>query len=158
MPGKFLFFVLLGLNLIPSWGQIREDRSFQNSDFKKSDIPFQEGTLTIHQDNRMDLLLNRYKNVTRQQNGMWGYRIQIYFGSGRKAREEAYEAKAKFLSDFANIPAYVLYQTPFYKVRIGDFRTKREAYALYKKVRRKFSDAYITPPEIIRLPPIEKLK
>ncbi len=86
---------------------------------------------------------------------MDGYRIQLFFESGRMARENAYEAKAKFLSSFQGISAYVDYQAPFFKVRVGDFRTKREAQILYKKLRRQFPDAYITPIETIYLPAID---
>jgi len=115
----------------------------------------QAGEVTIQQNERLDILLSRFEKVNRERKGMWGYRIQIFFGSGINAREDAYRAKAKFLSKFNGVPAYVLYQTPFYKVRVGDFRTKREAIILFNKIRIHFREAYLAPPEIIKLPPLK---
>ncbi len=125
------------------------------ADTNRGVITGTEGSLSVHQDEQMDALLNRYMTVQKKRKGMPGHRIQIYFGSGRSARGDAYEAKAKFLSDFPDIPAYVLYQSPFYKVRIGDFRTKREAYNVLLKLKRRFPNAYITPIETINLPPLK---
>ena len=116
--------------------------------------PPKEGLLHLYQEDRFYDLLERYKYVNVRRNGMDGFRIQIFFESGRLARENAYKAKAKFLSSFQGISAYVDYQAPFFKVRIGDCRTKREAQVLYKKLRRQFPDAYITPTETINLPAI----
>jgi len=115
----------------------------------------EEGSVVIHQDEGLDILLKRFEDVQKKRNGMPGYRIQIYFGSGRTARTDAYEAKANFLTKFSEIPAYVVYQSPFYKVRVGDFRSKGEAYDLLMKVTALFPNAYITPLETINLPPLE---
>ena len=120
-----------------------------------SDSNHDKGSLIVHQDDRLDILLRRFEEVQIKRNGMPGYRIQIYFGSGRTARNDAYEAKANFLTKFSDIQAYVLYQSPFYKVRVGDFRSKREAYDLLLKVQRTFPNAYITPIETINLPSLD---
>lgn len=85
---------------------------------------------------------------------MNGYRIQIYFDSGRTARESANETKAKFLSFFPDIEAHILYQSPFYKVRVGDFRTENEALKFSKKILRRFPQAYIVP-DIIDFPELD---
>ena len=114
-----------------------------------------QGSLVIHQEERLNVLLQRFEDVQKNRKGMPGYRIQIYFGSGRTARNDAYEAKANFLTKFADFPAYVVYQSPFYKVRVGDFRSKREASDLLMKVQRTFPNAYITPLETINLPPLD---
>ena len=156
MPGRIaLTLTLVFLSLVTK--AQTNDPSTVNPRMQVSELSsVQAGEVTIHQDNRLDVLLSRFEKVNRANKGMWGYRIQIYFGSGRSAREDAYKAKANFLSEFSGVPAYVLYQTPFYKVRVGDFRTKREAYILYTQIRKHFRDAYITPPEIIKLPPLNE--
>lgn len=152
---RCIFFLFLCLGL--SFHVLGQQRYNKTNDTLSSGIkyPPKEGVLQLYQEESLDDLLERYKSVNVRKNGMDGYRIQIFFESGRKARENAYEAKAKFLSNFQEIPAYVDYQTPFFKVRIGDFRTKREAQILYKKLRRQFPDAYITPIETIHLPAID---
>ncbi len=112
------------------------------------------GELKINQDERVDMLISRYRDMKAKSKEMPGFRIQIFFGSGRTSREQALESKARFLSDFPDYPAYILYETPYYKVRVGDFRTKREAAFLYKRLKRDFPEAYITPLGKINLPPL----
>ena len=148
----FFLFLLLSLSFYASGQQ----RYIYVNDTLSSGVDStpKEGLLHLYQEDRLNDLLERYKNVNVRRNGMDGFRIQIFFESGRLARENAYKAKAKFLSNFQGISAYVDYQAPFFKVRVGDYRTKREAQVLYKKLRRQFPDAYITPTETIYLPAI----
>ena len=151
---RYILFLVLLLGL--SFQTFSQEKYYNTNDTLSTgrEYTLKEGKLQLYQEERLNDLLERYKNVNVRRNGMDGYRIQLFFESGRMARENAYEAKAKFLSSFQGISAYVDYQAPFFKVRVGDFRTKREAQILYKKLRRQFPDAYITPIETIYLPAI----
>ena len=63
---------------------------------------------------------------------MEGFRIQIYSSSNRNAREESNKARAEFISKFPDIVSYPLYAEPgYFKIRVGDFRTKTEATKTY---------------------------
>ncbi len=146
----FLFAVFLFFQPVFSQGRI-ETSAFQDLSDNQD---YSEGDLKITQDERLDMLLLRYQKLKNIENSMPGYQVQIYFGSGRSSRESALDSKAKFLSNFPDYPAYILYETPYYKVRVGDFRTKREAADLFWKLKRKFPEAYITPLGIINLPPL----
>ena len=109
------------------------------------------GVVTIINDPRLDTLLYRHIQSKAEIGGLRGYRIQVYFGSGQQARKEANEAKASCISLFPTQKAHILFQTPFYKVRVGDFRTRNEAFIWYKKIVRKFPKAYIVN-DIINFP------
>ena len=62
-----------------------------------------------------------------------GYRVQIYSSNRQQvAKTEALELEAK-IKDKVDQPVYVLYMPPFWKVRLGDFRTYEEARE-YKKI------------------------
>ena len=62
-----------------------------------------------------------------------GYRVQIYSSNRQQvAKSEALEREAK-IKDKLDQTVYVLYMPPFWKVRIGDFRTYEEAKE-YKKL------------------------
>ena len=106
---------------------------------------------TIVNDPRLDTLIYRHIQSRAEIGGLRGYRIQVYFGSGQQARKEANEAKASCISLFPTQKAHILYQTPFYKVRVGDFRTRNEAFIWHKKIVRKFPKAYIVN-DIINFP------
>lgn len=62
-----------------------------------------------------------------------GYRVQIYSSNRQQAaKSEALELEAK-IKDKVDQTVYVLYMPPFWKVRLGDFRTYEEARE-YKKI------------------------
>jgi len=105
----------------------------------------------IHVDPRIDRMIERLIAANKGKQGVDGYRIQIFFNSGPEARDEANRLKAKILSDYPGVPVYIIFQSPFYKVRIGDFRTKNDALGTYYSLKRKFPSAYIVK-DIIRLP------
>jgi hypothetical protein len=109
------------------------------------------GVVTIINDPQLDTLIYRHIQSRAEIGGLRGYRIQVYFGSGRQARKEANESKASCISLFPTQKAHILYQTPFYKVRVGDFRTRNEAFIWHKKIVRKFPKAYIVN-DIINFP------
>ncbi len=109
------------------------------------------GVVTIINDPQLDTLIDRHIQSRADIGGLRGYRIQVYFGSGQQARKEANEAKASCISLFPTQKAHILYQTPFYKVRVGDFRTRNEAFIWHKKIVRKFPKAYIVN-DIINFP------
>ena len=114
------------------------------------------GSVSVEQDIRVDSLLSRHIDGNIEYKGIDGFRIQIYRGSSRNAREEANNAKAEFISDFPGIKSYLRFDQPnFFKVRVGDYRTKRDAYPDYLKIVKKFPNAYIVT-DIINFPDLEK--
>ncbi|HDJ32746.1 MAG TPA: SPOR domain-containing protein [Bacteroidetes bacterium] len=112
------------------------------------------GELRIFQDKRIDDLIHRHVQLNAERGGLDGYRIQIYFGSGAMGREEANEHHARALSYFPELKVHLIYQYSYYKVRIGDFRTREEAFRWHQKVKRRFPNAYIVP-DIIIFPRID---
>jgi len=103
------------------------------------------GRLNIIQDPGVDSLLSRYISYKRI-NGTDGHRIQIYASSARNAREESAKIRAEFISRFPDIPSYSKFDPPgYYKIRVGDYRTKTEATKYLIAVRRVYQDAYLVP-------------
>ncbi|HWZ02068.1 MAG TPA: SPOR domain-containing protein [Mucilaginibacter sp.] len=74
-----------------------------------------------------------------------GYRVQIYFGSNRQS---AYNAQAKFMSDYPEVSTYVTYTEPNFKVQVGDFRTRLEAQKMQSDLNGMFSSLFIIPTKI----------
>jgi len=86
----------------------------------------------IVQDSMMTVLLDGAMNGKRELVEMDGYRVQIYSSNQQQtAKSEALDLEQK-LRDGLNQSIYVQYLPPFWKVRIGDFRTYDEAKE-YKK-------------------------
>jgi hypothetical protein len=152
MLAKIRHWFLLGFFLASGsilWGQEWPNRSVSMDSNQVG-----QGQLQISQDPRLENLLQRHITNNKKRDGMNGYRIQIFFGSGRTARIDANETKAKFLSYFPDTKAHILYQSPFYKVRVGDFRTKNEALKFFRSVQHRFPNAYIIT-DIIEFPKLD---
>jgi len=96
-------------------------------------------------DENLDSLVQQNIVKNEDLNGIQGYRIQIFFGSDRKA---ANDARTKFLQLYPEVEAYLVYQAPYFKVRVGDFRTQLEAQAIYKDVLSQFDKVFIVPDKI----------
>jgi hypothetical protein len=99
----------------------------------------------VQGDTRLDTLISRNIEQNKASNSIQGFRIQIFFGSERKA---AQEARTKFMQNFPGYDSYLIYQQPYFKVRVGDFRTKLEAHALFKQVLPEFERVFIIPDRI----------
>ncbi len=107
--------------------------------------------VNVHQDARIDSLLEHHVDANRRKNGVGGYRLEIFFSSGSNAREEALSKKTRFLKLYPEITAYMSYQSPNFKVRVGDCRTKSDALRLKEEIRRDYPNAFIVP-ETIQFP------
>lgn len=136
----FLMFMLLPAGFCLSQGFIKTAELFKRQG---------AGSMNIMQDQAIDSLLSRYilsnkKVRTLEGNqGMQGYRIQIYYSSVRNAREESAKVRANFISKFPDMVSYPEYQEPgWFMVRIGDYRTKVECYKDLIRIRDVFPNAY----------------
>ncbi len=112
------------------------------------------GEVILVQDPGVTRIVEREVTVNRRKGGIDGYRIQIFFNSGRKAREEALKTKADFLSGHPDIPVYIVYHAPFYKVRVGNFRSKDEALGVFHQLRKHYPSAYIVK-DVIPFPELD---
>jgi hypothetical protein len=113
------------------------------------------GRVDIIQEPGVDSLLSRYI-LYKKNNGTDGHRIQIYASSARNAREESARIRAEFISRFPDIPSYSKFDPPgYYKIRVGDYRTKTEATKYLIAVRRIYRDAYLVP-DIINFQDLNK--
>jgi len=106
------------------------------------------GRLSIRQDPRITDLLVRHSQINQKKRGTDGFRLEIFFGSDYKSREQAMRVKHEFNLIYPEIPAYVLFQTPNFKVRIGDFRNKSEALKSKANISAKYPNAFIVKDNI----------
>jgi SPOR domain len=108
------------------------------------------GKVEIVQENKIKELLAKHTEINSKA-PIKGYRIKIHFG-GDKNR--AKEIKAKFISKFPDIAAYEKYDQPNFNIRVGDFRTKLEAYKFLKEIQKEFPSSFLVQDEI-EMPKLE---
>ncbi|MBR2609085.1 MAG: SPOR domain-containing protein [Bacteroidales bacterium] len=77
-----------------------------------------------------------------------GYRVRIFFDNKQSARVESEEALKRCESLFHDVRAYRTYANPYFKVTVGDFRTKSEAMALLERIRSEFPSAFVVKENI----------
>ena len=96
------------------------------------------------------LTVNYYKLLTRnsQDPGVPGYRIRIFSESGLGAKEQQLRIRARFLSLYPDVDAYNRYDAPYFKLYVGDCRTRSEALALFERIRKDFPNPIIVEDHI----------
>ena len=97
------------------------------------------------QDSLVQVLVKRHTTLGLARQSMPGYRVQIHFGS---QRTEANEIRTEFLKSYPDIGAYIIYQQPNFKIRVGDFRTRLEAMKLLKELQMQYSTAFIVRDDV----------
>ena len=104
-------------------------------------------TFEIRNEKGIEHLVNKYENILKNTGGINGWRLQLKF----KAKEsEIIKIKLKFIKLFPNIPVFLEYQEPYYRIRVGNCRTKLEALKIKYLIKKHFTDTYPVP-EIISI-------
>lgn len=86
---------------------------------------------------------------------MSGYRVRIFFDNKQTARVESEETLKKFERLYHDVVAYRTYANPYFKVTVGDFRTRSEAVKLLERIRHDFPSAFVVK-ENISFPVVDK--
>jgi len=87
-------------------------------------------TIIVHKDARLDILTEKQASINKitsrmSSNGLFkGYRLQLL---NTRSRDEAFKLKASLLEYFTDEKVYVLYQAPYFKVRLGNFMNRNDA-------------------------------
>lgn len=77
-----------------------------------------------------------------------GFRVQLCSESGNNARNIANGIKSQFYSHYDNKKAYLLWESPNFKVRVGDFKNRLEATLFWKQLVAEFPASYVVMDEI----------
>ena len=121
--------------LLASFG-VRADDSIMTA--PRPNILESMSGVEVIQDSAITLLLDGAVNGEREWVEVDGYRVQVYSSNQQQyAKAEALELEAK-LQDRVSHTIYVQYISPFWKVRIGDFRSYDDA----KEYKRIFVQQY----------------
>ena len=103
-------------------------------------------SVVVYKDPRIDQLVKKQIEVneftTRDaRRFVPGFRLLII---STNDRNKADEAKLKVYKNFPELKTYLLYQSPYFKLKVGNFKDQREADAYLKKVQIYFpSSVYI---------------
>lgn len=106
-----------------------------------------EADVTVSQSAKVRAAFDRQVS-TNSSRSISGYRVRIFFDNGQTSRSESEAVLKRFESMYHGIPAYRTYTNPYFKVTVGDFRTRSEAMALLVKLRNEFPRALMVKEKI----------
>jgi hypothetical protein len=86
-------------------------------------------SVIVHKDPRTDLLLKKQGEAyaaIRKANARTAKGFRLLVANTNK-RDEAIAAKTKVYTNFPELKAYLTYQSPYFKLKVGNFKTREEA-------------------------------
>ena len=72
-----------------------------------------------------------------------GYRIRVFYDNGQDARSRSEGVAAYVRTNYPDVAVYRSFESPNYKVSVGDFRTKEEALRIYNRLKALYPAAFI---------------
>lgn len=143
----FRFFGFLVLTFFFALKTIAQPEIYQSLSSSKTGW----GKVTLLQESRIEGIVSKHIEINQKAKGFPGYRVQVYFGSGSDAKSIANKIRSELNNQFPEIGSYLLYEAPYFKVRVGDFRNRNEAYKAFKLVQGNYPGAFIVE-DLIEMP------
>ena len=107
--------------------------------FITSSVFGQENNQSINQDSSITKLLKLKTDYNKKIYESSFYTIQIYYGD----LKEADSILKVFSEEFEEIETSLIFETPNYKVRVGNFKNIIDASKNLENIKRKFRSAFI---------------
>ncbi len=139
---KIIFFISA---LIFSFHVYSQDTTWKNT--------AENNTVIVHKDPRLDLLVKKQVEIneltSREARRIGkGYRLLVVNTS---KRDEAIEAKSKVYSHFPELKSYLIYQSPYFKLKVGNFKERKEAEDYQNKLKRHFPNGVFIMNDVIEI-------
>jgi len=145
MVRKFLFLVIASFVCVASYSQAKGPKQTNEEDIfeclSKKNIG--EGNVVIVQDPKMNVLMDKKiaENEDKQYITFLGYRVQVYMGNNQKlSKTAAMEREKKIKAKYPELTSYLTFSSPFWKLRVGDFRTHTDALVFSKQLLAEFPE------------------
>jgi DNA-binding SARP family transcriptional activator len=105
-------------------------------------VKAQDQTNNINQDPKFEQLLNEKRKINASLTVNDSYKIQIYTGGSENAKKTLNE----FKQEFKDLDATIVFNTPNYKVWVGNFRTRIEAEKTLADIKGKYKNVLLIKP------------
>ena len=144
---KFLIIAILALlpGLVLRAQEYRVDNGASQVDstlMGRSILSVMGSGVTVNQSRSMRTAFDSYisNNAAKK---LTGYRIRVYFDNGQSARMRSESIARSVSNAFPGIGVYRTFESPNFKVTVGDFRTKDEALKVYHSLKATYPTAII---------------
>ncbi len=115
--------------------------------------------VVVHKDPRIDILVKKQAQINEattrdMRKTAKGYRLLVI---NTNKRDEAIAAKTRVYTYFPELKAYLIYQSPYFKVKVGNFKDRKEADDFRQQLTRHFPRGVFIINDIIEIKP-EKMR
>lgn len=109
----------------------------------------QAGQVILHSEKQVENLLQWHIQLNKKRKAFTGYRIQILSTSSYGSDiEKLKEMRDQFETAFPDIPAYLNYFDPDFKIRAGNFHSRLECIPALHRIRKLYPSSYPVKTEI----------
>jgi hypothetical protein len=102
----------------------------------------QDGKTNISVDPKIDQLLKEKRKLNTGLFLNEGYKIQIFYGNSEESKKKLQE----FKKEFKDLDGTIIFNSPNYKVWIGNFKTRIEVERAMIDIKKKYPTALIIKP------------
>lgn len=111
--------------------------------------------VVVHKDPRIELLMKKQieiNEITTRNNrrSAQGYRIQVISTNNRT---KAMEAKTRIYQRFPELKAYLMYQSPFFKLKVGNFMEREDAESYLQNIIQLFPTGVYVVRDVVEVKP-----
>ncbi len=115
--------------------------------------PVDTNSVIVHKDPRLDLLVKKQASINEvtSRDGRRtdkGFRLMIISTNNR---DEAMAAKTKVYTYFPDLKAYMWYQSPYFRVKAGNFKDRKDAEAYQRRLNTYFPKGVFIMKDIIEV-------
>ncbi len=102
----------------------------------------QEDKTTIKQDPKFEQLLSEKRKINSSLNVNDRFKIQIFTGESEPAKKTLIE----FRKNNRNVDATIVFNTPIYKVWVGNYKKRIDAEKKLAELKKKYPNAFLVKP------------
>ena len=99
----------------------------------------------LHVNRRLDSVMDTIATQNRSIRYAPGYRVQVYIGN---QRQEVESIKLLIYQNFPELSAYLSYNQPTYKLKVGDFMRRLDAERYHASIRQLIKSAQLQPDKV----------
>ena len=122
-----------------------------------SKISAQDSTasVVVNKDPRIDLLVNKQIEINEvttrnSRRAAPGFRILVISSNDRN---KVIDAKTKMYREFPELKAYMMYNSPFFRLKVGNFRERTDAEEYLSRIQRLYPTGVYIVPDTIEIRP-----
>lgn len=127
-----------------------------SSAFAQADSAFRAASVIVHKDSRIDMLIKKQASINVESKKIYGRTMRGYrlLVMNTSKRDEAIAAKTKVYTHFPELKSYLAYQSPFFRLKAGNFKTRDEAVKYQQQMNSLFPKGVFIINDVIEVKPV----